>query len=458
MGKPIKAIKVNRFGKDGVPLTQKVAAWFRSDHNGIAINPVLGEVILSKSGIDHSIAKGTVIEPKAAAFEAVPDVIEKGRIVHLETNWKGRGYDTYTIAAPVEILGKHRVVTVVVMKEKNGNRFTLQRVDVTEKLRQDAQKSGSAARSIAGSSTSAAAPFRNILLEIFNVNENDVSKVVDAHGEPLVVYHGTESGDLEAFLTGEEVGRNEPGIFFSDSPVTADYFASKYILPNQFARYDQKQFDDALQNEFAEYGNEGWMAWPTVYPVFLNITAPQKGTAQNIDIIDATEDIDKAKRDGKNGLIVTDVIETDDDKATTYVVFSPNQIKSVNNQGTFSEDVSILKSVISDGANSESVLDSLYDNNGDIDYERVQNAVTGINEGKYRIQRLTPAGEEGRLVGDNRLLVGSSLIIGGSQRASSESDSRKRRNREEDLLEAYAKSQNAWVDDIDGFRAPLRLV
>lgn len=113
-----------------------------------------------------------------------------------------------------------------------------------------------------------------------------------------------------------------------------------------------------------------------------------------------------------------------------------------------------LRQVPHDGV--ESPLDSIYNEDGSINYEQVQNITADINEGKYRIQRLTPAGEQGRLVGDNRLLVGSSIVIGGSDSSVVGQDARKRRNYEEDLLEGFAKTQDAWVDDVDAFRASIR--
>ena len=91
----------------------------------------------------------------------------------------------------------------------------------------------------------------------------------------------------------------------------------------------------------------------------------------------------------------------------------------------------------------------------EIDHERVQNTVSKILEGTSSIARLSGQGEQGRIDG-GELLVGSSLIVGAETRTSRESDPQKRRNREEELLEAYAKSQNAWIDDIDAFKRHSR--
>ncbi|HQZ83324.1 MAG TPA: hypothetical protein PLR83_08895 [Pyrinomonadaceae bacterium] len=104
---------------------------------------------------------------------------------------------------------------------------------------------------------------------------------------------------------------------------------------------------------------------------------------------------------------------------------------------------------------SEISFDSLYNDKGEIDHERVQNTVSKILEGTSSIARLSGQGEQGRIDG-GELLIGSSLIVGAETRTSRESDPQKRRNREEELLEAYAKSQNAWIDDIDAFKRHSR--
>lgn len=53
---------------------------------------------------------------KAAAYTAVPDVIEKGIVYAKEKNWKDRGYDTAVLIANIEI-GKEKYVCEVVVKQ-----------------------------------------------------------------------------------------------------------------------------------------------------------------------------------------------------------------------------------------------------------------------------------------------------------------------------------------------------
>ena len=56
---------------------------------------------------------------------AVPGVIEKGKQVGYEENWKGRGYDTYMLAAPVNYKGNDVYVIALINKDKQSNRYYL---------------------------------------------------------------------------------------------------------------------------------------------------------------------------------------------------------------------------------------------------------------------------------------------------------------------------------------------
>lgn len=93
----------NEFEVGGTELRQQVSDYFKSI-GGVASNPILGDVALTQKGAKSSIAHG-IGNGKAVAFAAVPSVIENGQIVDVQQNWKGRGYNTFVIAAPVTIEG-----------------------------------------------------------------------------------------------------------------------------------------------------------------------------------------------------------------------------------------------------------------------------------------------------------------------------------------------------------------
>lgn len=169
------------------------------------------------------------------------------------------------------------------------------------------------------------------------------SKVVDADGKPLVVYHGT-TRDISQFKTGDRaytgLATSELGAWFaapSDENLSAD---AALRLARQAAEnfsYSQQDIDGGP---------------PSVYSVFLSIKNPK--VFEYFD--DLQEAVDsagsvaafrsQAEMDGHDGIVVrgsrTDSGELRDD----WVAFNPTQIKSATgNNGEFDpENPSILKS------------------------------------------------------------------------------------------------------------------
>ncbi len=131
------------------------------------------------------------------------------------------------------------------------------------------------------------------------------SKVVDADGKPLVVYHGT-TGDFTRFRRGDE------GIFFAESPSAANSYA------------------------------EGDGA--NVMPAYLSIKNPLRMTWRewlrgNTDsgINHHLEGNEGLLERGYDGVVLTEP-DTNDPAASsvTYIAFRPEQIKSaIGNRGTF---------------------------------------------------------------------------------------------------------------------------
>ena len=181
------------------------------------------------------------------------------------------------------------------------------------------------------------------------------SKVVDADGKPLVVYHGSVARGLESFDTSLVTERgtgdgDAAGTYFSASPQTA----SGYTTP-------QRAVND--KSPRPERG--------AVYSVYLSIKNP----------LDTTKDIKKYQKAGmsfgdakrkaleKLDRAVHDGIIFRGNSANTaeYVVFDPTQIKSVNNRGTFDpNDPRILNQDAADplqeftSSQSEMSIDDMY--------------------------------------------------------------------------------------------------
>jgi hypothetical protein len=114
----------NEFQKDGVPLTEKVTDFYRKHYNAEVQREGLGRVVLNERGVKDSLAHG-VSRQKCAAFAAVPDIIKYGIIVEQQENWKNRGYQSFTIAAPIKINADGFVGIVIVTQKDDSFRFYL---------------------------------------------------------------------------------------------------------------------------------------------------------------------------------------------------------------------------------------------------------------------------------------------------------------------------------------------
>lgn len=105
---------------------QTVSEFFNSIGN-TAENEELGNIILRKRGVKDDISHGIGRE-KVAAFMAVPDVLKRGKVVDYRENWKGRGYDTAVIAAPIKISDEDYIAGVCVKRASGENRFYVHEV------------------------------------------------------------------------------------------------------------------------------------------------------------------------------------------------------------------------------------------------------------------------------------------------------------------------------------------
>lgn len=145
------------------------------------------------------------------------------------------------------------------------------------------------------------------------------SKVVDADGKPLVVYHGTFENfkKFNPDTQGRNVQSSDTGFFFTSSPQEASAYA-----------------DPALWENRKNHG--------TVIPVYLSLKNPKI-----IDVGDyepsrwydqhGNKAHDDAVAQGHDGIILkgNEPHVAGERNAETYIAFEPEQIKSVFNRGTF---------------------------------------------------------------------------------------------------------------------------
>ena len=191
----------------------------------------------------------------------------------------------------------------------------------------------------------------------WDTNPEKASKVIDpVTKEPKIVYHGTAE-DFEAFVTSElgkvtEAKSAKQGFFFIDDSETAERYADfaseapvKRLLDkaNQAERRgDWDKYQQFLERAEAQAGEPA--AGQSLIPVFLNIRQAEVFDAKGDDFMDIQDEINDYLKESKDfkddGAIITNLVDDPNGvgrPATHYVVFNPNQIKSIFNKGTFSK-------------------------------------------------------------------------------------------------------------------------
>lgn len=202
------------------------------------------------------------------------------------------------------------------------------------------------------------------------------SKVVDAKGKPLVVYHGTnqpiEQFSAERLGSATKSESSKIGFYFTDSPKVASLYAEnagRSVVANveEFERAQARLQSEVeqLERKASRSGKSSdWDAyeakmleWETleidatredaatggnVLPVYVSIQNPKIVDFGGETILKAgpggfASIIQEAKDSGHDGVILRQIDDTPGERLASdhFVAFEPSQIKSVNNRGTF---------------------------------------------------------------------------------------------------------------------------
>ena len=119
---PVAVVTGQEVPKTGVA-TERVMT-FLKNIGGKVERPGLGDVLFSKSKVKNSLLGHGFGEAKVELMAGVPGVIRDGKQIGFTENWKGRGYDSYVFAAPVQYRGEPVYVTAIVIRD-SANRYYL---------------------------------------------------------------------------------------------------------------------------------------------------------------------------------------------------------------------------------------------------------------------------------------------------------------------------------------------
>lgn len=184
-GKPVARLTGNEYQTASLAIWDEVFADLQAKFKGKVYREGIGEIFFPKKGLKADVFHGTSKE-KNAAFAAVPNILTQGKVLRVSPNWKGRGYRSFVIGAPIEIAGERYLAMAVVNEASDTNHhrthgnFYLHEVFLEKGLldSQTASSRGtqqpsplrSGHRSLAASDVSQQGDIYTLLNKVINVN------------------------------------------------------------------------------------------------------------------------------------------------------------------------------------------------------------------------------------------------------------------------------------------------
>ena len=185
------------------------------------------------------------------------------------------------------------------------------------------------------------------------------SKVVDSKGRPLVVYHGTnaEFDTFDKSKRGTNVGAEVYGIYTTDTKSVAKTYGGKilplylkannpYIIDYQGSSYlgkvEQGKIAVIPQDNYTKMKEGNYN--PKIFTSYVEATKFVENNPEYMISFDpywnVAETAKWAEEEGYDGVIFKNIQDslTGTTKSVSFTVFEPNQIKSVDNRGTYSSD------------------------------------------------------------------------------------------------------------------------
>ena len=255
-------------------------------------------------------------------IEAIPQIIEKSTYIESVENedaTKNRNVSRYHYyLCGLKIGGVDYTVKAVIAEQTNGNRYYDHKLTQIEKGKLLDSLSGITTPGFNQETSPVSGVKDKRLLSILQTNS---SKVVDANGEPLVVYRGTRPDS-----TVHTTGKFRSNTLFATPNKTG---ASRYGVPiglfmniknPAILDYEGAEYDEHIEDEFYTPGHR-----------FTAIDRKAKTAVEK----------------GYDGLIIKNVKDGTNYPIDDYVVLNPNQIKSATeNNGEYSgENLDIRYSI-----------------------------------------------------------------------------------------------------------------
>ena len=382
-GEPVATLRGERIvARDGQSFVDAVEEMF-SKQGGRANSP-FGEVLLDRKGVKNDVKHGMGVD-KNIAFASVKNVLENGRVL-LPLGYYGTGGKkqmTGVVAAPIVINGKRYVCAVEVIANKENSRLYVHEVSAIEKLQGDV-----ASNQVRGSETASPHPQGEIakLVQDF-VTTKVSSKIVDENGEPLVVYHDTNS----TIYVNRETGQNWDDLDWREK---AEWDGrddwDEHWEERDFYTFDNKNhgresievpgfFFSPEPDPYHEYGERRVAAYLNIKNPIFDPVIPNRGVSNTA----GRDAMEEWIRQGYDGMIRTN----EDGSWREVVAFRPEQVKSADDVTYDDAGEVIPLSERFDEGKKDIRWSMKEDEKRDVFYSPAERAVEGIKQEKAKAEQ-----------------------------------------------------------------------
>lgn len=314
----------------------------------------IGRKSVSEMLNEKALKQSHSINAHLAALRSVLDFIETGIPAEVHPDTHGRDFDVMRLYNAIEIDNKAYRVKSTVRKVKQGDKYytyEIQEMELIEERGVNPNREGETPHN--GNTSNNSITVAKLLKGVKKTNSNEDilshSQILDANGEPKVVWHGgtfavndfiangamhfgTKVAALQRVLDQNwgygnwEVIRNADGTWgwkYTD-PDAGEYEDEDYSHQSDKSfSTPTEALEDAASSMF-EY---------VVSPYYLNIRNMER-TNDMQDDYGWDDAIDEAKKSGVDGIVYKNDYE--DEGEDSYIAFFPEQIKAAeNNSGNF---------------------------------------------------------------------------------------------------------------------------
>jgi hypothetical protein len=173
-GKPVKVLEAGFINaENNKKAKEKTLEWIKMTGDKIIHRDDIGEVIFDRAGVKTSF-EHRIYQNKLDALPAIPDAIEKGKIIDISNDFTGKPIKNTLIAAPIQIGGNPEILVVRLrMAKGHNNKFYVHDIFIADRIvknKGNTIKAGSTGNPVGGPSKSIT-HIKNILYDILNVKD-----------------------------------------------------------------------------------------------------------------------------------------------------------------------------------------------------------------------------------------------------------------------------------------------